>query len=633
MRLFRLTVTQPGEPEPATFFLNGDAHVIGRDPSVDLPIATASISARHGHFRPDPRGYTYTDLNSTNGSVLVRSGTPEVLGGGEPVPLASGDTILLGDREAPVVVYVEDPIEMTERTSGGAHATHADVRTPGPEPSVEVALTQLAAHALAALTPDELAHAALAFLAALAPLASERGVQLWGPHLASCVGTPPPSAIAAMATSTATEAILLDDSDGALLPKTVSVVASGVRAALVGPLVASGQSWGVLYAASPLGVTALPHTIVRACAVAGPLLALASAQLSGKRDDAARRAALERQNAELAGTDTSAADDSNGPMGPSVPNGPIGRAPNFLAAIAIAREVAPSGVPVLVVGETGTGKEVLARSLHRWSRRASHPFVAFNCAAVPAGLLESELFGHAKGAFTGAHGTRRGIFEEANHGTLFLDEIGEMPAAMQAKLLRVLQEGEVRPVGATKSIPVDVRVVSATHRDLTAMVAVGGFRADLFYRINAVTVRVPPLRDRGDDVVLLAHALLGRAQQSARKRVAGFGTDALWALSTYRFPGNVRELGNEILRAVALTPEGTLIRADAFSETLRDGAQLSPSIAGGGAPQLKDYVARAERLAIADALARTHNNVQEAAMLLGVSRPGLYRAIERLGLR
>ena len=632
MSAFRLTVIEPGEPDPATFHLSGQDQVIGRDPSADLVVGAASVSGRHGLFKPTANGYAFTDLSSTNGSALLRAGsaTAEGLPGGQAVPVQAGDTLLLGDQKAPVVVRIEASVAAFDGPAGGqrtiiARAPLADLLGALPQGAgVEAALEQLAARALAAKKPEELLQAGLAFLTAVAPRASERGMALWGPYVACQAGDEIPSGLRKAAWDAEKQAVLLDDSDGAALPQTGSIVGKGMRAALLVPLASGGVSWGVLYAAATLGVVALPQSIVPSAAVAGPLLALAAAQLSARREDQARRAALETENAQLFDksdkVDKAEAD-------------PVGQAPTFVEALKLARQVASADVPVLILGETGTGKEVLARALHRWSRRADHAFVPFNCAAVPEKLIESELFGHMRGSFPGATADRRGLFEEANGGTVFLDEIGEMPALMQAKLLRVLQEGEVRRVGASKAIRVDVRVLSATHRDLQQMVAEGRFRADLMYRMNAVTIRLPALRERGDDVALLAHFLLGRAQRQARKRVAGFAADALWALSTHRFPGNVRELENEILRAVALTTEGESIHASAFSEGLRGGVPASFAPAAGEVLPLKDVVARAERVAIDDALQRSKGNVSEAARVLGLTRPGLYKAMERLGIR
>ncbi len=261
---------------------------------------------------------------------------------------------------------------------------------------------------------------------------------------------------------------------------------------------------GLLYAASPLGPAAFPAHAIDQAAIAGSLLALGAAELSRRLAAEARIDALASENRRLQqGADID----------------PIGRSKVFTDVVKMARQVAATDVPLLVQGETGTGKEVLARFVHKASLRAGKSFVAFNCAAIPENLIESELFGYQKGAFTGAVSDRKGLFEEAHGGTLFLDEIGEMPALMQAKLLRVLQDGEVRRVGANKPVHVDVRVISATHRDLAKMVADGSFRADLVYRLNAITLRLPPLRDRGDDIALIAHVLLSRAAAQCRKQI------------------------------------------------------------------------------------------------------------------
>ncbi|MFO0747508.1 MAG: sigma 54-interacting transcriptional regulator [Myxococcota bacterium] len=624
----RLVVTEPGEPEPATFLLSGEDKVIGREAQADLIVGLASVSGRHGLFRPTASGYTFTDLGSTNGSALVRqgSGPPEGLPAMQAVPVTPGDVLWLGDRERPVVVRIEAGLALFGAGGAGegaglggrtvlARAPLADLMARS-----DASLPALAAQALAAPSGAELARTALAFLEAMAPRASERGVVLWGPEVQAEAGQAVPTALRQAARDASQQVVVLDEGADAPLPQSVSVASRGMRAALLVPLAAGGVSWGVMFAASPLGALAFSPELVKQAAVAGPLVALAAAQLSARRDEQQKGQALESENRRLA-----AGEDGD----------PVGASPAFATAVALARQVAGADVPMLITGETGTGKEVLARAVHRWSPRRRAPFVACNCAAIPENLIESELFGHVRGAFTGALTDRKGLFEEAHGGIMFLDEIGEMPLPMQAKLLRVLQEGEIRRVGASKPQKVDVRIVSATHRDLAQLVIDGRFRADLMYRLNAVTVRIPALRERGDDVALLAHVMLSRAQATARKRVAGFAPDALWALSLHAWPGNVRELENEVLRAVALTAEGEPIHASAFSDALRQGAPSPvPSLAAGAAPlPLKDVVARAERLAIDDALQRSGGNVSEAARTLGLTRPGLYKAMERLGMR
>ncbi|MEL6906812.1 MAG: sigma-54 dependent transcriptional regulator [Planctomycetota bacterium] len=247
--------------------------------------------------------------------------------------------------------------------------------------------------------------------------------------------------------------------------------------------------------------------------------------------------------------------------------GMIGASPKMLEVFDLLERVAPTDVPVLVQGETGTGKELVARALHEHGPRKSARLLAENCAAVPENLLESELFGHVKGSFTGATQDREGHFVVADGGTVFLDEIGDMPLPMQAKLLRVLQDGEVRPVGANRSRRVDVRVVAATHRDLVAASRDGAFREDLLFRLNVITVHLPPLRERAGDVARLVRALLPRIADDVG-REATISPDALAALEAWSWPGNVRELENELQRAVALS-SGCIEPAD-----------LSPRVAG-----------------------------------------------------
>jgi DNA-binding NtrC family response regulator len=304
------------------------------------------------------------------------------------------------------------------------------------------------------------------------------------------------------------------------------------------------------------------------------------------------------------------------------------RAPALLGVSTAIREVitriqqvAPSRATVLILGETGTGKELAARAIHEQSGRRG-AFVAVNCGALPESLLESELFGYARGAFTGASHTKRGLFEEAHGGTLFLDEIGDMPAALQVSLLRVLESGEIRPVGATQSRTVDVRVVSATHRDIESLVQEGTFRADLLYRINTFTLHVPPLRRRAVDIPFLAqHFAEELGAQQARKIT--LDESFLAALSLETFPGNVRELRNAVERAIALAAPGDPVTAAA-----PDRAARSIPLAG----TLQQRVEAVEMQAIREALARVHGNRSRAAELLGLSRVGLRAKMRRLGI-
>jgi len=293
----------------------------------------------------------------------------------------------------------------------------------------------------------------------------------------------------------------------------------------------------------------------------------------------------------------------------------------------LAARVAPHPTTVLVTGESGTGKEVVARAIHRMSPRREQPFVAVNCAAIPEQLLESELFGHARGAFTGAVVERRGLFEEAHGGTLLLDEVGDLPLALQVKLLRVLQEGALRRVGETRERQVDVRVIAATARDLEADVASGRFREDLFYRLNVLRIHLPPLRERPDDVEQLAIALLARLRTRTGRPLA-FGEGALAALRGLPWPGNVRELENVVERAAVLA-SGDVLELNTLVADLGVGSGPVPE---GAALSLRESVEDAERAASQRALAQTGGNRAEAAGVLAVSLRTLYYKLRALGI-
>jgi len=302
----------------------------------------------------------------------------------------------------------------------------------------------------------------------------------------------------------------------------------------------------------------------------------------------------------------------------------VGRSPALRELLDRVVRVAPSDATVMVSGESGTGKELIARALHAGSRRSQRPFVPVNCAAITETLLESELFGHARGAFTGATRARRGLFEEASGGTLFIDEISETAPGVQVKLLRALQEGEVRRVGESLPVRVDVRVVAATNRDLKAAVAERRFREDLFYRLNVVPLRVPPLRDRREDIPLLAeHFLEAWARRAGARK--SLGPAALKKLCAWSWPGNVRELQNMIEQAAALSPGPVLGEEDIRFEGPAPAAEAGP------VTTLADAVEAAERRAIEAALARS-GDMAEVARRLGVSSTTLWRKMKRLGL-
>ncbi len=310
---------------------------------------------------------------------------------------------------------------------------------------------------------------------------------------------------------------------------------------------------------------------------------------------------------------------------PAALAGLLTRDSEMLRACRTIEKVASTNATILLLGESGTGKEVLARGLHEASNRKGERFVAINCAAIPDTLLESELFGYEKGAFTGAGKTTQGKIESAGGGTLMLDEIGDLPLALQAKLLRFLQERVVERLGGRQEIPVDVRIVGATHQDLKALIKEGLFREDLYYRLAEIVITIPPLRARKGDPALLAHAFVRRFAAEYNRANISLSEDALRATEDYGWPGNVRELENCIKRAVIMAEGQQITRADLGLDMAAED--------GDGYIDLRHVRDEAERGAVVTALGRANGNVVRAAELLGVSRPTLYDIMHRLGLK
>ena len=305
-------------------------------------------------------------------------------------------------------------------------------------------------------------------------------------------------------------------------------------------------------------------------------------------------------------------------------DGVIASSPKMLKLCRLIEKVAPTNATTLLLGESGTGKEVLAKALHQLSARSDKKFIAINSAAIPETLLESELFGYEKGAFTGASKATPGKIEMAEGGTFFIDEVGDLPQSLQAKMLRFLQERVVERLGGRKEIPIDVRVICATHQNLPALIEAGTFREDLYYRINEITLEIPPLRERESDTLLLARAFLNRFAKENGRTFKGFSTSALSVMETHPWPGNVRELENKVKRAVILA-EGNFIESGDLG--LGDAANSSLPT------DLRQIREQAERQAMQRALAIVNNNVTQAADLLNVSRPTFYDLMKKYGIK
>jgi two-component system NtrC family response regulator len=308
--------------------------------------------------------------------------------------------------------------------------------------------------------------------------------------------------------------------------------------------------------------------------------------------------------------------------------GMIGQCPGMQEVFSTIRKVASSDASVLIQGESGTGKELVAQAIHSMSLRKGGPFVPINCGAIPENLLESELFGHEKGAFTGAHAQVQGKFEYAHKGTLLLDEIGELPAGLQVKLLRFLQEKTVQRVGGRKDIDVDTRIIAATNKDLSNEIRVNRFREDLYYRLSIVTINLPALRERTGDILLLATFFLRRVSEGFKKRVRGFSSSSVDLLESYEWPGNVRELENKIQRAVILS-ESSLIEPQDLGFADKP---MRPRDSDPGIKTLKDARGKVEREIIILAIDRHKGNIAQAAEELGISRPTLYDIMKKHGL-
>jgi Nif-specific regulatory protein len=387
-----------------------------------------------------------------------------------------------------------------------------------------------------------------------------------------------------------------------------SLVASGVRSLLCAPLLLLGRAIGVVYldACAP-GVRFDEGHLKLVAAIAG----VAAGALS-----AARR--VER----LEGENRLLRDDLD------IEHNLIGESPRMRDIYRLIARVAPADSNVLIEGESGTGKELVARAVHRNGPRACKPFVAVNCAALTETLLESELFGHEKGAFTGAYAQKRGKLEVADGGTVFLDEVGEMSPTIQTKLLRVLQEREFERVGGTRTVKVDIRVLAATNKDLEEAIKQGTFRRDLYYRLNVVSLRLPPLRDRREDIPLLADHFAAKYAAKCKRRIDAVSAAAQARLCGYDWPGNVRELENAIERAVVMGVSTTILPDD-LPEALLE-AEAAP-----GAAPLKYYeaVTEAKRQIVSGALEQSGGDYAEAARLLGIHPNNLHRLIRNLGLK
>lgn len=601
---------QPGAP----LRFGGSVITLGRAAGNDLPLADSRIGGRHGRLLRRGEGYQYEDLGSRNGSLVEHAGERQVVNPGEPVDVAAGDRLLLGDLHAPVVLVVEHAPQAAAggETSGTVVGRRAVTREGElSDPAMLRALFHLLTDLSGQMEPDQVIDRILG--ATMERFAQARAVALLQPAgqngwsvVASRDRTPgpplKPSADLIERTIQAQEVV-------AFVPQAGDPAQlAGIIAGAVAPLFAGAHPIGLLYLDSRVQPFLAPDL-----AWLGVISAHVAAHLVTARRFHAVQASNQRLEAE-----NQALKKAKG-----LPRPILGSSDALTRTLRQLERVAGTDTSVLVTGETGTGKELAARFLHVHSKRADAPFAPLNCGALPEELLNSELFGHKRGSFTGATGDRKGIFESAEGGTVFLDEIGEISPAVQVRLLRVLQEREVQPVGAVRPIKVDVRIIAATNRDLKAEVAAGNFREDLFYRLSVFPVRLPPLRERGGDIVLLAEHFRERALSRHDRWVGPFTPEAEAALRRYAWPGNIRELEHAIERALILTDDGQPIDTEALGPAI-SGAP--PAAAHPGAlPEgpLKDVLAVLEEQLVRRALDQHGGNRTHAAEALGISRQAL----------
>jgi transcriptional regulator with GAF, ATPase, and Fis domain len=615
----------------------GDAEVsIGRDSSNTIRVADALLSRRHCAARRAGEGFVLVDLDSLNGTFV--NGRPvreHALAHGDEVSIGESRIVFLsGDAEAPA--QDSNPVELSERSMTALSTVRlkvADVLAPAEGSGDKASALAALARDLTILVKistainsvrgtDALQRELLRFVFEVVP--AERGAILLLGEEGEIVSefaleregqsgdTVKVSRTVVRQVVEEGEAFLGNDlveGSGALSPESLKV--SRISSLLCAPLTLFGRALGVIYLTAIDPSTHFDEDHLRLVSVISGLAAVSI-------NNARHVEQIEGENDLLRAASR-------------VEHGMIGESAAMRKVYQLVARVSPTDSTVLIRGESGTGKELAAQALHQNSARRERPFVAINCAALTETLLESELFGHERGAFTGALAQKKGKLEVADGGTLFLDEVGEMAPVLQAKLLRVLQERTFERVGGTRTIRVDVRVVAATNRDLEEAVRSGAFRQDLYYRLNVVSFEMPALRDRREDVPLLASYFAAKYGAKFKRKVTGISTAARECLTGYDWPGNVRELENAIERAVVLGSTASILPED-LPETV---LEAEPAAGANATPPTKyhEAVREAKRQLITRALEQSNGNITEAARALGVHPNYLHRLIRNLNLR
>ncbi len=626
--------------------LSGTTATIGRSPASTIVLSDFHLSGDHAMISLIGEHYVFRDLRSTNGSAVEREGKRIAVDATTRWELAliDGDTLLLGNRNDPVRIAVRIGDEADDDLGDRLVASRSIMDLPqvtdqieGREPAEALRVYKALQPLGARLEPSEVIEATVEATFQLLTRATHVAILLRSEHdkdrFALAVsrqragGAPGAPAVDPVRASRAVLRRVLADRAAVLtanatqeLSSSESILGGQILSMIAIPLWRGDDVIGLIQADNRQSAGMFHERDLEIALLLGAQAALAidNATLVQRLRIAEERARGE--NVYLKRREQKIKFDNI-----------IGDSPAMKAVFAQLEKVIDTRATVCIEGETGTGKELIASAIHYQSSRRDKMFVAQNCAALPENLLESELFGHKRGAFTSADSDKKGLFEIADGGTLFLDEMGEMPMSLQAKLLRVLQEGTIRPVGATSEKQVDVRIICATNRDLSAEVEKGRFRQDLYYRLMVFPIRLPPLRDRREDIPQLAAHFLKRYAEEYRIESPGFTQDALDALASYNWPGNIRELENEIQRIVIQAESGHWIEVTDLSPRLRKIEGTVTRIAPKQGT-LKEMMEQVERWLIAEALRDHGNNKTKTAATLGITREGLHKKLAKFGV-
>jgi len=621
-----------GDSSGASYELDAPALTLGRAPGNQVVLTDYHLSGEHGQIFREDDHYVYRDLRSTNGSRIIR-GNETIALDGSPFEskLLDGDQLSLGNPAEPVLLRCRIKVDFVERQEVIAQRNLAELpdleRDPMRAASVYNVGKKLGRRGLDLQSVFEgIAEAVFELVPKSTQLAIDLAEDSDGRLNTVFARARGQAAADKVTVSRAVVKRVQRDraavlvSDAAQQIGTASVMAAQVKSVIGVPLFDGDTIRGVIQVSSRLGsATLLPDDLDMLSVLAGQAtLAIENARLVQRL-----RLAEEKLRGEVKYLKTREEKRRFSDI--------IGESTAMRDIFRQLEKVIDTRATVCIEGETGTGKEVVASAIHYQGRRRDKLFVAQNCAAVPENLLESELFGHKKGSFTGADHDKKGLFDIADGGTLFLDEIGEMSIGLQAKLLRVLQEGEIRPVGATASKSIDVRIICATNRALEKEVERGTFRQDLYYRLRVFPLRLPPLRERRDDIPLLIEHFLRKYTSEMNKPVAGITPEALDQLGAYNWPGNIRELENEVQRLVIQCDPGAFITPDLLAPAVRKVEGLLGRVAPKKGT-LKDMMEEVERWLLTEALRDHHGNKTKTAETLGITREGLHKKLAKYGM-